>query len=386
MVTGVRQGEYDQEPVVHVQINSLAYGDSPRIFGESPEHIEALASALSELPPIIVHRSTMRVIDGMHRLKAAILRGDTTIATRFFDGDEADAFVIAVQANIAHGLPLTLAERKQAAQRIMTTHPQWSDRMVASVTGLAAGTAAEVRKQVHGGSVLAHSRIGQDGRIRPVDGAAGRRLAGEMMTKNPELSLRQVARAAGISPETVRDVRNRLSRGEDVVPRPRSVNGRRTGCGSPLPAGALKRSPRDRAAVVARLKADPAVRLRESGRALLRLLNMHTLESASWEDIIENVPSHWFGAVAQLARDHAEIWAEFAARLESRTDEDGTVPDPAVPQPAVPPPVVPQQAVPQAAIPQQAVPQKALPQPTVPQPAGPSPAERSRPAGVTVPG
>ncbi|MEO3749545.1 ParB/RepB/Spo0J family partition protein [Streptomyces sp. B6B3] len=381
MVTGVRQGEYDQEPVVHVQINSLAYGDSPRIFGESPEHIEALASAVSELPPIIVHRSTMRVIDGMHRLKAAILRGDSTIATRFFDGDEADAFVIAVQANIAHGLPLTLAERKQAAQRIMTTHPQWSDRMVASVTGLAAGTAAEVRKQVHGGAVLAHSRIGQDGRIRPIDGAAGRRLAGEMMTKNPELSLRQVARAAGISPETVRDVRNRLSRGEDVVPRQRSVNGRRADCRSPLNPGALNRSPRDRAEVVARLKADPAVRLRESGRALLRLLNVHTLESASWEDIIENVPPHWFGAVAQLARDHAEIWAEFAARLESRTDEDGPVPRPAVPRPAVPPPALPAPAVP--APPPDSV--REVP-PGIPRPAGPPAAERTRPAGVSVPG
>jgi hypothetical protein len=36
-----------------------------------------------KLPPILVHRATNRIIDGMHRLEAAKLRGDETISVRF---------------------------------------------------------------------------------------------------------------------------------------------------------------------------------------------------------------------------------------------------------------------------------------------------------------
>jgi hypothetical protein len=46
------------------------------------------------------------------------MRGQDTIPVRFVDCDEKDIFVIAVQANTAHGLPLSLTERiRAAAQR-----------------------------------------------------------------------------------------------------------------------------------------------------------------------------------------------------------------------------------------------------------------------------
>ncbi|MER5770775.1 ParB/RepB/Spo0J family partition protein [Streptomyces sp. NPDC001985] len=312
-----------QEPVVQVDVDALHSADSPRILGESTDHVEALATAHAELPPIIVHRPTNRVIDGMHRLKAARLRRQGTIGVRFFDGDAADAFVVAVSMNIAHGLPLSLADRKQAAERIMTSHPQWSDRMVAAVTGIAARTVAGMRKRVPGVASADSARIGQDGRVRPVNRAVGRRLASALMTENPGLSLRQIAQAAGISPETARDVRNRLSRGEDPVPGERGAGG----CGGrPARAAAPAAPPepppvdramiKDRALLVARLRADPSLRFSESGRTLLRLLNMHTLEAAGWDHLVDHVPPHWGGVVAQLARDHAKIWAEFAAKVE----------------------------------------------------------------------
>ncbi|KOG90227.1 streptomycin biosynthesis protein, partial [Streptomyces varsoviensis] len=93
---------------------------------------------------------------------AAMLCGHDKIAVRFFDGDEADAFVLAVESNIAHGLPLSLADRKRAAGRIIDSHPQWSDRIVASVTGIAPGTVAEIRRRRTGGLTAVSSRIGQD--------------------------------------------------------------------------------------------------------------------------------------------------------------------------------------------------------------------------------
>ncbi|GAB2819793.1 ParB N-terminal domain-containing protein [Streptomyces daliensis] len=301
---------------------------SPRISGEDPEHVEALAVAQAPLPPIIVHRATMRVIDGLHRLRAAEARGQDKIAVRFFDGDEADAFVLAVESNITHGLPLSMADRKQAAGRIIVSHAQWSDRMIASVTGIAPGTVADIRRKVSAGTAVEGSRIGQDGRVRPINGAEGRRLAGELIAENPDLSLRQIARAAGISPETARDVRNRMRRGEEPLSKPRGKArtrhegrpaGPRGGFGSNT---APARTPiEDRIAAVDRLKADPALRFSETGRTLLRLLNIHMLTAEEWEEIIDNVPPHCSGIVATLARECAGIWGEIAVRVDHQMAE-----------------------------------------------------------------
>jgi AraC family transcriptional regulator len=74
----------------------------------------------------------MRVIDGMHRLRAAILNRCRSIEVEFFDGDDEEAFIRAVGQNVAHGLPLTPAGRKDAAARILRFRPALSDRSVAS--------------------------------------------------------------------------------------------------------------------------------------------------------------------------------------------------------------------------------------------------------------
>lgn len=319
----------NQQPVLEVELSSLSVTDSPRLAGESPEHVQVLAAAQSQLPPIIVHRGTMRVIDGFHRLKAARLQGATKIAVRFFDGDEAEAFVLAVKLNVTHGLPLALADRKRAAERIIASHLQWSDRKVASVTGISPGTVGDIRKRVVRDPEPEGRRIGQDGRFRPVDGSVGRMVAGELLTENPDLSLRQVARAAGISPETARDVRNRLRNGEDLLPRQRrrkpetpvgSTLGRRREFGglgltqpSPRPQGVAAA---DRAALVKRLKADPALRLTETGRNLLRLLTLHALRNEEWDAIINSVPPHCGDIVADLARQFADLWTDFALRVQ----------------------------------------------------------------------
>jgi hypothetical protein len=323
--------EINRQPVVHVGIGSLVLTDSPRLSGADPDHVEAIAAAQNPLPPIVVSRPTMRVIDGVHRVRAAILRGDETIAARFFDGGDAEAFVLAVKLNVTHGLPLALMDRKRAAQRIITSHPQWSDRRVASVTGISPGTVADLRRRVDGGPDRSGSRVGQDGRVRPLDGTAGRQLAGQLMIENPHLSLRQVARAAAISPETARDVRNRLRNGEDLVPRPRQ---RALALdGDPVPDRGLRpstlavRPPRepviDRTAIVNRLKADPALRYNETGRNLLRLLSLHTHWTEEWEAIVANLPPHCSGVVADLAGQFASFWADFATRAAREVEKVG---------------------------------------------------------------
>lgn len=323
------QGWPDRSQAVNVPVAELAIVDSPRTSGQNQEHLQALAAVDRGLPPIIVHRETMQVIDGAHRLRVAKLRGDLEIPAVFFSGCKADAFVLAVKSNIAHGLPLSLNERKAAAERIIVSHQEWSNRMIASVTGLAPATVAEIRDRCAGHDATDDARIGQDGRMRPVNSAERRRHASELITQRPELSLRQVAQASGISPETVRDVRNRLRRGEDPVPPGSGIkrNGKAGGTERRMaemprirPAASKEA---DYAQVVGRLSADPALRFSETGRSLLRLLHLHFTEIKEWSNIAENIPPHCSAIIAALGRECAQMWEELADLAAQKSEQPG---------------------------------------------------------------
>lgn len=268
----------------------------------------------------------MQVIDGMHRLKAAIDKGLTVISVRYFDGTDVECFITAVQANIAHGLPLSLADRRAAAARILRSCPHWSDRAIAAVTGLAPKTVATLRRRdgVSTGNEIA-ARVGRDGKVRPTDGSAGRRVASELITNSPQLSLREVAARAGISRATARDVRRRLSHGENPLVGPAA-----TGPMSPAEAGpevvgseavltaahgpaALRRN------IIENLARDPSLRFTEHGRALLRWLTSQSFGVQNWTDFVDAVPPHCSYRLVDLARDCADEWLMFAAELERRT-------------------------------------------------------------------
>jgi ParB-like chromosome segregation protein Spo0J len=299
----------DDEVVAAVPIRSLVVAGSPRLAGEDPEHTRLLAESGAALPPILVHRPTRRVIDGLHRLRAAALLGHETIAVNFFDGTIDDAFVRAVRANVTHGLPLSLADRKTAAARIVVSHPQWSDRAIGSATGLAGKTVGVIRRRTRGDTPDVPVRIGRDGRVRPVDSLAGRRVAGDLLATDPAASLQAVARAAGISPATVRDVRSKMLEVADP-PRPRGRPRGHHGGGAP--------STIDRASVLRNLTRDPSLRFTDSGRALLRWLSSRADGLEGWLEFISAIPPHCSYALADLARASADEWLEFARRLDER--------------------------------------------------------------------
>jgi ParB-like chromosome segregation protein Spo0J len=311
----------DQVPTVRVTINSLVIADSPRLTGENTEHVQALVDAQGDLPPITVHRASMRVLDGIHRLRAAQRHGQKEIEVRFFDGDEADAFVIAVRSNIAHGLPLSLADRKTASIRIITSHPHWSDRMIASVTGLAPRTIAERRRNLDAEDSSADARIGRDGRSRPINSAERRAIASKLLAEDPNQSLRHVAKIAGISPETVRDVRDRRQvHSENSIPtkhaepqQPVYLTGKNKKQQSAI--GHFK----DLNQVMRQLRSDPTLRSAETGRMLLRLLGICGIANDKWAELGDQVPAHHKDTVATLAMKCAEIWRNFAERL---TEQD----------------------------------------------------------------
>ena len=332
--------------VVAVSLLSLHPADSPRLNGEDKAHIARLAETETPLPPILVDRRTMRVIDGMHRLMAASMQGQETIDVIFFEGSEADVFLRAVEENVAHGLPLSQADRRAAAERIIASHPHMSDRGIGHSAGLAAKTVATIRKRSSEGVPQSNARIGRDGRIRPLDGGIGRRRAAEVLASQPNASLRDVARLAGISPATVLDVRKRLERGESPVPAGRTgqataavagttarneVAGHGASAhgdlGDAVPASSLRfklRSapqaavPPDPAAAVEKLLRDPSLRANERGKGMLRLLHVNAVGAEQLPDAAATVPPHCVSIVVELAHQYAKMWQDFAKELDGR--------------------------------------------------------------------
>jgi ParB-like chromosome segregation protein Spo0J len=329
--TGIPPGpvhESSAGDVVLVAIDSLLPSDSPRVAGEDMDHILVLAQTDVRLPPILVHRSTMRVIDGMYRVRAAQRRGDTRIETRFFDGSDEEAFLLAVKLNNAQGLPLSQADRTTAAKRLINSHPQWSDRRIAKATGLATKTIAAARRRSTDAGPQLNTRVGRDGRVRPLNPAEGRRRACQVMADRPQATLREIAQQAGISLATARDVRERVRKGQDPVPQKlREAEARMIR----PDAHAAPRGGRDKAAehsspayfphaqtlsALQSLRRDPSLRLTEAGRTLLHMLSVHALSAEEWERLMKGIPIHRRYVVAELARGCAANWSHLAQALE----------------------------------------------------------------------
>jgi AraC-like DNA-binding protein len=311
-----------------------------RVDGIDHDHAAVLAELSGPLPPIIVHRDTGRVIDGLHRLAAARARGDTEIDAILLDGDLPSALLSAVWLNARHGLPLKPKDRRAAAARILAAYPAWSDRRVASFVGVSAKTVASVRARSTAEFPQSNTRYGLDGRSRKEDTHAARCMAREIFVREPKATIREVARQTGLSLATVHDVRRRMSAEETSAAGPvRRVEADRSApapCGSESPQdaaddrehqGAPGTSPvpvtrvageGDPVALLNRLRADPSVRGSLHGRALLRLLSMHALSSATIEQLASAVPIHRSTVTARLARQCGEAWLRLAYEIDHR--------------------------------------------------------------------
>ncbi|MBF6330404.1 ParB-like nuclease domain-containing protein [Nocardia transvalensis] len=328
-------------PVEMVPVHTIRSGPALRMDERrSAEHIRLLTESTDPLPPLIVHRFTMTLIDGAHRLCVARARGQAVVPVQFFDGTEADAYALAVQVNVTHGLPLSVTERKAAAARLISTHPHWSDRLIAITTGLSHKTVGVERRRVTGDSSQLHARTGKDGKVRPLVAAEGRRIAAEIIRDNPTASLREISSIAGISTGTVRDVRARLSRGEDPVPtrgEPKHIDSPpqsprlsddsdettvEVERNAPVPEVPVlpKRTVTVpiQSAILQTLQSDPALRFNVKGRAILRLVRNTISETGAAEQVLLDAPSHCHGSLAKLARANAQFWNDLANRLENQ--------------------------------------------------------------------
>ncbi len=320
-----------------VRIEALLPADSPRLDGVDDNHVRRLADIYATLPPILVHRASMRVVDGMHRVAAAATKGLTSVEVQYFDGADEEAFLRSVTANIAHGLPLSVADRKAAAERILRSHSDLSDRAVAAYTGLDAKTVATLRPCSTADSPRSNIRIGADGRAHPLDRTAERIRAAELMTRRPDLPLRAIVKETGLSLGTAHDVRQRLLRGEAPVPTGRRTSARReqpaaedrsasaatppaAGTGAPSDGNVSAGSSRTRSSLetLRRLAGDPSLRHSESGRQFLRWLHTHFMVDEAWRQQADTIPPHCTGTVAELALQCAGAWKRFAEDLDRR--------------------------------------------------------------------
>jgi hypothetical protein len=164
----------------------------------------------------------------------------------------------------------------------------------------------------------ARVRTGRDGRARPLNTAEGRLRASELIQQRPEASLREIAREAGVSPSTARDVRLCIERGDDPLPagRPRRDGDPVAGADPDRPAGP------DLVLILQGLQNDPSLRFSESGRALLRWIFSRAIRADEWTDIADKVPPHCLPIIANLARTCAEEWRQLADQLEERGGQE----------------------------------------------------------------
>ena len=331
----------DQLPEVSVLVGSLVPGFHLRHEGTDAGHVRLLADAAGSvrLPSILVQKRGSRIIDGMHRVEVAKLRGEWNISARIVDCTEEEALVLAVKSNTLHGLPLSRADRISSAKRILTAHLDWSDRAVAGITGLSAKAIASLRNSSTGEAQFNGKRLGRDGKRRPVMPAEGRQRAAEYIHAHPEASLREVARATDVSLGTVHGLRERIRReADDASGRPELVVDQ-VGC-HPVPppppppsplvplssvgviqgAGVCGAQRLTWPAISAKLAADPALRYNEGGRAFLRWMAGHSMQSDEWREFFDAVPQHWLRAVTRIAVGMSEEWQQFAELLGNKLE------------------------------------------------------------------
>ena len=279
---------------------------SPRLEAQDVEHAQALAHMFDACPPIVVEQDTNVVIDGVHRLLAARLLGQSTIRVRYFAGSHAEAYVEAVRSNIAHGKPLSISEREAAAKKVLTLFSGWSDRKIGEACGLSGKTIGKLRRTTEDIPQLPR-RIGRDGRERPVHAESLRNQIADELIRHPDIQSGDLARKLATSPSTVRDVRRHLQ--EDNVDRPNhqqrstDIDGKTGHSTTPIRH---------------RWSSDQAILSSTHGPEVAQWLDRTSILPTEWQRFIDSVPLGRIPELIAAARERSEEWLNFASALDDR--------------------------------------------------------------------
>jgi hypothetical protein len=152
---------------VQVAVDTLVDSRSPVRTTIDPGWVDRLAKAGAPFAPIVVTREG-RLVDGWHRAAAAASLGLTHLDAIVIEAaSEAEVVEAAARANLAR--PLSLADRKAAALRLLALEPTWSDRRVAASTGTSPTSVKTWRPAACAGVQLdtCSRRSGRDGKQYP---------------------------------------------------------------------------------------------------------------------------------------------------------------------------------------------------------------------------
>lgn len=166
--------------------------------------VTAYEECYADLPPVEVYQlpdGRLVLVDGFHRLAAARNRREAQVRATITQGGWDEAVEEAVLANLRHGRPYTLPERRRAANRLLQRHPDWADHRIAQLVGTSAHTVRRERAALEESArIPALTRtIGADGKARPR--SYGQEPAGTASaSQERQEPLESVAAAAGAAP------------------------------------------------------------------------------------------------------------------------------------------------------------------------------------------
>jgi hypothetical protein len=220
----------------------------------------------------------------------------------------APGVVTAERVRVAHDVPevspdgANRRERRVAAGGLLRLHPEWSDRRIAELCGVSPKTVAQLRSELPGSDrEEPEMRVGRDGRARPVDAAARRAQVVAALEARPDASLRAIARSVGVSPETVRSVRQLL--GRTAPPRP---------VVQPVAWRAMP--------PVETWQPDVAFTSREDSAATASFFERTDVCERDLERHIQAIPLSRVYEVADEARRRAAFWTRLAQSAEARAE------------------------------------------------------------------
>jgi transposase-like protein len=290
----------------------LPVGHAWRAGGLDEAHVLALASAMGQVPPILVRRSDLLVVDGAHRVAAARRLGLRELPVEWFDGSRTDAFVEFVARQARSGLPLTTEDRERGVARLLGAEPRWSDRRIAHLCGVSPKLVARLRPgHLCDPDGVGDKRVGRDGRARPVRPGVMRLRIVEAIEREPGASLRAIAAQLGVSPETVRSVRKEVGVREE---RPVELATSCAACARRAVEEVLAQSHHVR---FAPWLTDNAMQSTEQGVSFVEWFEAAAVEDGRGRE--DEVPISRVYEIADEARRRASFWSGFADSLEGRT-------------------------------------------------------------------
>jgi DNA-binding Lrp family transcriptional regulator len=257
-------------------------------------------------PPIVVERSTLTLVDGHRRVRAAKRFGWDELTVEWFDGDEADVVIAFVRLNMRHDDELDREECREATRCLLSLRPEWSDRRVAELCHISPKTVAVERarlRETGRADAESDARIGRDGRVRPLDARAQRARIAEAIKCNPRASLRSIARPIGVSPETVRRVRAAMENDGSIERSPFEV--------VEVDLSFTRRRP-------PAWKPDTAFTSQDEAAEVATFLERTDTSSIDPEQHSRAIPLSRVYEVADEARRRAAFWQRMAELVENR--------------------------------------------------------------------